>query len=91
MNALMRSFDSSAPELSSDYRVGDVSLKCKALIAYWGWQIVGMIHLSLVYTRTTYKNIVVFYIDSISVLGPSRCCDFDYVASFTKFLILAEI
>ena len=58
-----------------------------------------LIHLYLVNTRTTYKNFDIFYKgfynDPLSDLRPdlevSGCRDFDYVTSFTKFQILAEI
>ena len=54
-----------------------------------------LIHLHLVDTRITYKNIVIFYIDPLSDLRPdleaSGCRDFEYVTSFAKFKILAEI
>ena len=54
-----------------------------------------LIHLYLVNTRTTYKNFDIFYNDPLSDLRPdlaaSGCRDFEYVTSFTKFQILAEI
>jgi hypothetical protein len=56
-----------------------------------------LIHLHLVNSRITYKNIVIFYIDFLSDLRPdlesSDCGDFQYryVTSFAKFRILAEI
>ena len=52
-------------------------------------------HLHLVDTRITYKNIVIFYIEPLSDLRldlePSDFRDFDYVTSFAKFQIFAEI
>ena len=54
-----------------------------------------LIHLHLVNTRIIDKNIDIFYIDPLSDLIPDLeafgCRDFDYVTSFTKFLILAKI
>ena len=54
-----------------------------------------LIHLYLVNTKTTYKKFDIFYIDPLSDLRPdleaSGCCDFEYVTSFAKFQILAEI
>ena len=54
-----------------------------------------LIHLHLVNTRITYKNIDIFYIDPLSDLRPdlegSGYLNFGYVNSFTKFQILAEI
>ena len=54
-----------------------------------------LIHLHAVNGKITYKNIDIFYIDPLSDLRPdleaSGCRDFDYVTSFTKFQILAEI
>ena len=54
-----------------------------------------LIHLQLVNPKITHKNIDIFYIVPLSDLIPdleaSGCRDFEYVTSFAKFQILAEI
>ena len=92
--ALRRLFDSSAPELSSKYRVGGAAPL--EMWIFWDGRILNyglagrsqnvLFHLHLIDTNLEYKKIDIFYSDPLPDLRPyleaSRYAAFAYVFGF---------